>query len=137
MGGVDLNNMPSAVCKTDRNRLNHCYRSGKRVVAYRRGREQFPGHKRDAMDLHSMMTKVIESLCLTRKASSTFQEVDEPCSSRGAIAMPRIVHDVQKDLVTHWPYMRATCQRYCFYSKLSFVYCRKCNASLCMNKARN
>ncbi|KRX72616.1 hypothetical protein T06_7766, partial [Trichinella sp. T6] len=72
------------------------------------------------------MTKVIESLCLTRKASynmNTFQEVDEPCSSRGAIAMPRIVHDVQKDLVTHWP--------------LSFVYCRKCNASLCMNKARN
>ncbi|KRY41947.1 hypothetical protein T01_9701 [Trichinella spiralis] len=84
------------------------------------------------MDLLSMMTKVSESLCLTRKA-----KVDEPCSSRGATAMPRIFHDVQKDLVTHWPDMIATCQRYCFYSKLSFVYCTKCNVSLCMNKARN
>ncbi|KRZ77358.1 PiggyBac transposable element-derived protein 2 [Trichinella papuae] len=154
MGGVDLNNMLSGLY-----RVSHKSRKWTKIIffwviataatngwlLYRREYELFSGKKSDSMDLLAFMTSISESLCLTNKALTpqrgrrrgrTVEEVAEPSTSTGARLMPPIVEDAQKDKVAHWPDVGEKRRRCRYCSKLSFVYCIKCNAPLCMSKAR-
>ncbi|KRZ01390.1 hypothetical protein T11_14306 [Trichinella zimbabwensis] len=154
MGGVDLNNMLSGLY-----RVSHRSRKWTKIIffsviataatngwlLYRREYELFSGKKSDSMDLLAFMTSISESLCLTNKALTpqrgrrrgrTVEEVAEPSTSTGARLMPPIVEDAQKDKVAHWPDVGEKRRRCRYCSKLSFVYCIKCNAPLCMSKAR-
>ena len=154
MGGVDLNNMLAGLYRIDHRSRKWTRRIYFWVIGtvttnawqlYRREYEQVNGQSTGTMDLLQFTNMVSESLCLEGKEVPLFKgrrprkpaAVMEPGPLRSARAMPSVVQDAQEDQYAHWPANHSSRKQCRLCSQLSFTYCTKCNAFLCLNKARN